>query len=135
MMQIYDIRMVKGHTRVVSKWRCRNSPKIETDRGLRTFPEYKNSAHNKIGLDVNIEAGIVATAHDDGKVALHSLESGHQLESPDIDRIQANIRDRGPVKALQFEKMSGDEHSSLFVAIGSNIKVYSMGVTDADDEA
>jgi hypothetical protein len=134
MMRIYDIRMVKGHSRIVSKWKCRTSPGPDADRSITSFPEYTNNAWNKIGLAVDIDAGIVATAHDDGKVAIHSLESGHRLRSPAVDRIQADLDARGPIKVLQFEKMKGDSHSSLFAAVGSHMKMYSLGMSENDDE-
>ncbi|KAK9779398.1 hypothetical protein SCAR479_03880 [Seiridium cardinale] len=135
MMQTYDLRMIKGHTSIVSKWRGDISPEVKTDQCIKTFPAYSNDSYNKIGFDVDVEAGIVATAHDDGKVAIHSLESGHRLKSPAIDRIQADIQNKGPIKAMQFEKMSGDQHSSLFVALGSNLEVYSLGDMGLDNKA
>lgn len=134
LMKIYDVRMVKGHTRIVSKYVCQ-SVGVDPDRSIVSFPEYKNDAYNKLGFSVDLEAGLVATAHDDGKVALHSLKSGHQLKSPAVDAIQADVQNRGPVKALQFEKLSGDSHKSLFAAVGNNLELYSLGVTDHSNEA
>lgn len=133
-LQIYDTRMIKANAQIVSKWGNSRRPKKMADRSLVSFFEYKNSAHNKIGLDIDLDTGIVATAHDDGKVALHSLKTGHRVEAPAIDCIQANVQERGPIKALQFETMSGDIHPSLFAAVGNNLRVYSFGPADANDD-
>ncbi|ETS77540.1 hypothetical protein PFICI_11414 [Pestalotiopsis fici W106-1] len=136
-MCIYDLRMVDREHRTTSdgpdKWKSLHS-KQEPALSLVDFPEYKNNAHIKIGFDVDIEAGIVATAHDDGRVALHSLQSGNQLESPAIDMVKADVESRGPIKTLQFAKMNNDAHSSLFVGAGSTMKVFSYGPVMADDD-
>lgn len=134
LMRIYDVRMVKGRNSIVSRHVSR-SAEFDSDRSIISFPEYQNEAHHKIGFDVDLDAGIVATAHDDGKVALHSLRSGHRLISPEVDLIQADLRNRGPVKAMQFEKLPGDLHSSLFVAVGNNLKTFSLGTSDSSKES
>ncbi|KAH8194563.1 hypothetical protein TruAng_011273 [Truncatella angustata] len=133
-LETYDLRMIKGHTRIVSTKGCENSQRRKADRSVISFPEYKNNAHNKIGFDVDLEAGIVAAAHDNGKLALYSLKSGHRVKSSCIDRIDAGAIGRGPIEALQFEKMSRDLHSSLFIGVGRHLKVCSLGMTDNADE-
>ncbi|KAF3012016.1 hypothetical protein E8E14_005488 [Neopestalotiopsis sp. 37M] len=139
-MRIYDLRMVDRQYRSTDggtdEWQTLHSGR-EPAFGLVEFPEYKNNAHIKIGLDVDLDTGIVATAHDDGRVALHSLQSGKQLESPEVDKVKVDVDYRGPIKALQFAKMNTDPHSSLFVGAGPHIKVFSYGsvIAPDDDEA
>jgi hypothetical protein len=117
-MCVYDIRAMK-----------------EREKGVLpvvTFPEYQNKAHINIGLAVEKRCGIVAAAHDDGKVALYSVKSGIRLNSPDIDKIKFN---RGPIQALQFLTMARDTNPTLFVGVGMAIHAYSYGVRKSDDEA
>ncbi|KXJ96984.1 hypothetical protein Micbo1qcDRAFT_229762 [Microdochium bolleyi] len=52
------------------------------DRPVLRFREYRNAAHVDIGFDYDADSGVVAAAHDDGKVALYSVKTGHRLLSP-----------------------------------------------------
>ncbi|KAI4599256.1 hypothetical protein KJ359_002215 [Pestalotiopsis sp. 9143b] len=127
-MRIYDTRMVKKFTKpATASEYYRHESKPKCGLAMIEFPEYQNDAHIKIGLDVELEDGVVAAAHNDGAIALYSLKSGHKLRSPDIDKARVNVEARGPVKALQFEKMAGDSHSSLFVGVGPTLMVFSYG--------
>ncbi|KAK3946181.1 plasma membrane ATPase [Diplogelasinospora grovesii] len=138
-MSIYDIRY--------SNKRCSQPSTSTSTYPVVTFPEYKNDAHiHHIGLDVQTDYGVVAAAHDDGRVALYSLYSGTRLRfMPDIDTQGGGnglLNDRGTaaepqrppvVKCLMFQTLPGDRHPSLFVGEGSQIKKYSFGVRDDDD--
>ena len=106
-----------------------------------SFPEYKNASCMHIGLDVlrghAYGHGLVAAAHDDGKVALFSIRDGRRLKAPAIDAIDVRrrpmVRD-GPdylrsdniVRCLAFKTMPGDQHASLCVAEGKGIYRYAF---------
>ena len=113
-MCIYDVRFQKK----------------ETTQPIVKFYDYKNEEHLDIGLDVNRSAGVVAAAHDDGKVAVYSLHSGHRLKAGDVDGIAAD----GPVKSMMFQTMPREKEASLFVGAGPYIQKYSFGTADKDEE-
>lgn len=117
-MCVYDLRATKHREKGVSP--------------VVTFPEYQNKAHINIGLAMDKACGIVAAAHDDGKVALYSVKTGMRLKSPDIDKIKFG---RGPIQALQFVTMARDTTPTLFVGVGKDLHAYSFGVRKRDDEA
>ncbi|KAK8025690.1 hypothetical protein PG990_003513 [Apiospora arundinis] len=147
-MAVYDVRMLRdkpGDSSNTSNSRSRNRnhhnnnaranrhhPTLSHVLPVVKFPEYRNGPYIQIGLDVDRDNGIVAAAHDDGKVAVYSTQTGHRLESPDIDQIRSH---RGVIQALQFETMPRDRHPTLFVGNGSNLNAYIFGVRNLDDEA
>ncbi|KAF6809017.1 hypothetical protein CSOJ01_07188 [Colletotrichum sojae] len=94
------------------------------------FPKYRNEAHMHIGWDVDVAAGVVAAAHDDGGVGLYSLLSGRRLRCAAVDGLKA----RTPIKSLQFQTMPGRRHASLFAGVGPSLRMFSVGALDADDE-
>ncbi|OTB11318.1 hypothetical protein K445DRAFT_322103 [Daldinia sp. EC12] len=91
---------------------------------------YKNGPYLDLGLDFDRDSGVVAAAHDDGKVALYSVHSGRRLRSTGIDAIAA----RSPVHCVQWETFVGDNTPSLFVGADYRVNVYSFGVRDPDVE-
>lgn len=125
MLSVYDLRYT-------AKFRG----SLDLPAGMATplfkIDQYKNDAHIKIGLDLDLASGIAAAAHDDGKVALYSVRSGARLPSRDIDKIQSR---HGAIHCLQFEPFPGDVTPTLFVGEHSNINAYTFGVDDPDDEA
>jgi len=127
-MAVYDARYISGAKG--KSWRV-NGPKPVVE-----FPGYKNEAHIDIGLDVLLEpgygAGVVAAAHDDGRVALYSLGDGTRLKSPAVDAINYGAGTR-VVGALKFSALPGDRHASLFVGEAGQIKKYSFGRGRKDD--
>ncbi|KAI0479079.1 hypothetical protein GGR56DRAFT_633394 [Xylariaceae sp. FL0804] len=103
---------------------------------LLTFPGYSNAAHLSIGLDVDADAGVVAAAHDDGRVALYSLRSGRRLRCPAVDDANSlGSTTTGPIRSVQLQSWPGDATPTLFVGVRSNIQAYSFGVEDLGDEA
>ncbi|KAI0137342.1 hypothetical protein BJ170DRAFT_590277 [Xylariales sp. AK1849] len=132
-MCIYDTRMVKKRAGnpLVSPHLLKQ---VDSVTPILTFPGYKNKAHIHIGLDVDTKIGMVAAAHDDGKIALYSINTGHRLSSPDTDQIQADLN-RGPIQAVEFQKLPRDDDPTLFVGIDSHIQAFSFGVRDLNDEA
>lgn len=127
-MCIYDLRKsAQSHTDYKH-----STPEDRSRLGtpVLRFPQYRNSAHLFHGLDVDVETGIVAVAHKDGAIAIHSLKSGRQLSRPWAADPNAAV-----VQVLQFQKMAGDHTSSLFAGVGSNIHAWSFGVRDHLDEA
>ncbi|KAJ0380559.1 hypothetical protein COL26b_001265 [Colletotrichum chrysophilum] len=99
-------------------------------RPVVEFEGYKNDAHMHIGWAVDADAGVVAAAHDDGAVGMYSLLSGRRLRCPAVD----GIKGRTPIKSLRFTAMPGKRHKSLFVGLGPNLKMISVGALGADDE-
>lgn len=95
-----------------------------------TFPAYRNAAHVHIGFDLDPATGVVAAAHDDGRVALYSLVSGQRLRSPVVDAVCAPA----PVRSLMFQAMPRDRHASLWVGVGTSLRKFSVGSQEADDE-
>ncbi|KAI0096529.1 hypothetical protein F4814DRAFT_434983 [Daldinia grandis] len=89
---------------------------------------FKNGPYLDLGLDVDRDSGVVAAAHDDGKMALYSVRSGRRLQCADVDGIAA----RGPIHCVQWETFVGDNTPSLFVGADHRAKVYSFGVKDPD---
>ncbi|KAK8039163.1 hypothetical protein PG993_007574 [Apiospora rasikravindrae] len=140
-MAVYDVRMMRSSSSSSSRSDSinhnnnaranRHHPTFAHVLPLIQFPEYRNGPHIQIGLDVDKDNGIVAAAHDDGKVAVYSTKTGHRLKSPDIDQIRSH---RGVIQALQFETMPRDSHPTIFVGNGSNLHAYSFGVRNTDDE-
>lgn len=114
-----------------------------------TFPEYKNASDIHIGLDVLLGpgygSGLVAAAHDDGKVALFSIRDGRKLGCPTLDGInlarppltsgseyvQRNtgpdyLRSNAVVRKLMFTTLPEDQHASLFVAGKLGVEKFSF---------
>ncbi|KXH39350.1 hypothetical protein CNYM01_07720 [Colletotrichum nymphaeae SA-01] len=94
------------------------------------FPGFLNEAHMHFGWDVDVDSGVVAAAHDDGRLRMYSLLSGRRLRCPAVDAVKA----RTPVKSCQFQKMPGRRHASLFAGVGPNLKMFSVGALGVDDE-
>lgn len=106
---------------------------------ILTFPQYRNRAHVDIGLALDAASGVVAAAHDDGRVVLYSIRSGARLRcggggggGGGVDGIHSP---RGPVQAVQFQMFPRDVHPTLFVGVQSSICAYSFGSLQSDDEA
>ncbi|XXG97136.1 Mitochondrial DNA replication protein yhm2 [Hypoxylon texense] len=132
--------LVSGIRNMLAVYDLRYTARFRGSFGLPAGPvtplfkidQYKNAAHIKIGLDVDLESGIAAAAHDDGKVALYSVRSGKRLPSRDIDKIQSR---HGAIHCVQFEPFPGDRTPSLFVGEHGNINTYTFGVDNPEDEA
>lgn len=124
MLCVYDLRYTTRY----------KSSSFEVPAAVPLFrvDGYQNAAHINIGLDVDKASGIVAAAHDDGRVALYSTRTGKRLKSRDVDRIRSRYR---AIHCVQFEPFSTDATPTLFVGEQSNISAYSFGVDNIDDEA
>lgn len=132
-MAVYDLRCIRDGANNAGGQVCGNKT-----MPIVQFAEYKNQAHIHMGLDVLVEpgldGGVVAAAHDDGKVALFSLRDGKRLKSPAVDAINVNKAGAGNVvKSLQFATMPCDKLASLFVGEGARINKYSFGRGDEGD--
>ncbi|KAI1135301.1 hypothetical protein F5Y05DRAFT_395150 [Hypoxylon sp. FL0543] len=127
-LSVFDLRYCD-----LAKVRDKKDPKTERKAiPVVTMPAYKNAARFDVGLDYDPQSGVVAAAHDDGRIALYSVRSGKRLPSRDVDKVHSII---GPIHSLQFETLDGDKTPSLFVGDENNINVYSFGVDDPDEEA
>jgi len=132
-MAVYDLRCTRNGANNATGQVVSNKT-----RPIMQFAEYKNQAHIHIGLDVvvdpGLDGGVVAAAHDDGKVALFSLRDGKRLKSPAVDAIDVTkARSGNVVKSLQFATMPCDRLASLFVGEGPRINKYSFGRGDEGD--
>jgi hypothetical protein len=146
-MAIYDTRWV-GPTRSSSSSGARhdNRDKNRTAQAVVQFPEYRNVAHIRIGLDVTHDAGgpdghggggIVAAGMGDGTVGIFSLRTGRKLRAGDVDNPQI-LKAPGPasggvVKALQFRRFPWEKEASLFVGVGPILKKFTFGLEDGED--
>ncbi|RYP40151.1 hypothetical protein DL767_001866 [Monosporascus sp. MG133] len=122
-LSVYDLRFRKNKS---------GNTSTNAALPLLIFPQYRNRAHINIGLDFDGSSGIVAAAHEDGKVALYSVYSGNRLRSLDVDTIHSP---RGPIQCIQFQTFPRDHNPTLFVGAQSNINAYSFGVRSLQDEA
>lgn len=122
-MMLYDLRFRKDR-----------GPRLQEHPGpgpVVVFPEYRNEAHvaNR-GWDVDVEKGIVATANDDGSVALFSVYSGKRLSSPAVDKAHS----RSLIRCLRFRALPTERNASLFLGVGSSIRKFSFGAESEDEE-
>lgn len=117
-MALYDLRFLS---------RRPNGP-----RPLLGFPAYRNAAHVHTGWDVSPALGLVAAAHDDGRLGLFSLRSGRQLSCP---ALEAAPVPETPIRALTFQTMPRESMPSLFLGRGPSLAKYSFGTVAIDDEA
>lgn len=125
-MAVYDTRYTRRLPGVESK--------DKSTVPVLTFPEYKNASDIHIGLDVLLGpgygSGLVAAAHDDGKVALFSIRDGRKLGCPALDGVNLArppltaplatgpdyLQSNAVVSKLMFKTLPEDQHASLFVA-------------------
>ncbi|KAI1083834.1 hypothetical protein F5B20DRAFT_525569 [Whalleya microplaca] len=137
-LAMYDLRFaVKRYVKPIGASDDENGDLVKMQYAnasapVLVFPEYRNLAHINIGFDYDPSTGVVAAAHDDGKVKLYSSRTGHSLRSRDVDNISST---RGPIRSIQFQTFPGDRTPTLFVGENSNINAYSFGVDNAEDEA
>ncbi|KAK4222406.1 WD repeat-containing protein 21 [Podospora fimiseda] len=122
-MAIYDIRFLRRQKQAEQNHHC---PWNQTTLPIVNFPEYRNEAHIKTGLDILTDpgygCGLVATAHDDCTIGVYSLRDGSRLPAGDVDKIKA----QAVIRSLMWQKLPGDIHPSLFVGLGPRIKKYSF---------
>lgn len=122
-MMLYDLRFRKDQ-----------GPRLQEHPGpgpVVVFPEYRNEAHvASRGWDVDVEKGIVATANDDGSVAMFSIYSGKRLSSPAVDKAHS----RSLIRCLRFLALPRERNASLFLGVGSSIKKFSFGAEREDEE-
>jgi hypothetical protein len=116
-MAVYDIR---------AGWKESAEPCVR-------FPEYRNREHVYIGAAAEPEIGVVAAAHDDGKVAIYSVNSGRRLPAPGVDALAADPS-AGPVQCMMFQTMPLETHPSLWVGVGPYVKKISFGTSDDGTE-
>ncbi|KAI1471526.1 uncharacterized protein F4812DRAFT_455639 [Daldinia caldariorum] len=134
MLSVFDMRYCSGG----SASDLLHAKPADTAAPLLRIDGYRNGAYLDLGLDLDRDSGVVAAAHDDGRVALYSARSGRRLPSSSagggggggVDKINAP----GPVRCVQWQTFDGDSTPSLFVGADHRVKVYSFGVRDPDGE-
>lgn len=99
-MSIYDIRFAQRP----SMKKVRNMPLVR-------FSDYSNTASIQIGLDVDLELGVVAAATEDraqaqdGRLYLYSLNTGKQLDCPALEKVRVGR----VLKAVVFQRMPWED--------------------------
>ncbi|KAI1376128.1 hypothetical protein F4677DRAFT_420368 [Hypoxylon crocopeplum] len=129
MLSVFDLRYCPHYPALDSTLKATS---IEKATPVLTIPGYKNAAHLDIGLDYNRDTGVLATAHDDGKVALYSVRSGRRLLSQAVNSVRSEA---GPIPHIQFYSFPGDNMPSLILGEKGTIEVYSFDTSDPDEEA
>lgn len=135
-MAIYDVRWMKT---------CAETGKHpqQQSQGPTTpvvrMHEYQNMPHIKFGLDVSMGlggtgGGVVAVGQDNGTLGLFSVRTGQKLQAGDVDEIKLSPNQGEIIHAVQFETMPWHTEPSLFVGVGSVIKMYGFGTGHGDDD-
>lgn len=130
-MAVYDLRWLAGglHRRSGMGRGGREA------RPVATMVEYRNAARLDLGLDVATIGGgmgkAAAAGMDDGTVGVFSLRSGKRLKAGAVDDVR--LGDGAVVKSLQWEKMPWERETSLWVAIGAEVRKFSFGLDDGED--
>jgi hypothetical protein len=131
----YDLRFRKEEAHS-SRW-----PQIRRNRHptryILTYPDYWNEATIQIGLDVDLESGIVAAAQEQDvhhcPVQLFSLHGGHKLRSPYVSRNIRYVEEITNVKCLRFLRDIESRMKSLFVGQPPDIQRFAWAETEEAD--
>jgi hypothetical protein len=118
----YDLRFRKEAThssawpQTFSKHSSRRNR--HPSRYILAYPDYCNEATIQLGLDVDLESGIVAAAQEQDEhrfpVQLFSLHGGHKLCSPYLSK-RRYVEDVANVKCLRFARDIEGRMKSLYV--------------------
>lgn len=128
----YDFRFCKKAIHQPPPPSGRKYPKSSTNSTPTTpilqYPDYFNTATIQIGLDVDLETGVVAAAQEwdefHAPVQLFSLHGGHTLNSPELLKSlpPGENRNNARVKTVRFVKDGENRLKSLYVSHGASIK-------------
>ena len=107
----YDLRFCKSDSQIMGNQGTSSTSQRHTKPILR-FDEYKNSAAIQIGLDVDLDTGVLAAAQDrDERIALYSVHTGRKLGSYPM---AANLQPGQHTRCVRFAQDDGDIAKSLY---------------------
>lgn len=123
-MAIYDVRQMTAGKR---------GKRGKEAQAVCTMPDYLNSAHVDIGLDIaNIAGqGVVAAANGAGTADVFSMRTGKKMNAGALGKV--GVVD-GVIKCLQWEKMPWEKDPSLWAGVGNVVKKLSFGLDEREDE-
>lgn len=131
----YDLRFRKMDTPTPTPapvWRSRKTytsyrnPK--PTRSILIYPDYHNNASIQLGLDIDLEAGILAAAQEwneqHSKVQLFSLHGGHKLKSPISkgETLDTGDDGGGNIKCVKWARDIAGRGKSLWVGVKPDIQ-------------
>lgn len=127
-MAVYDQRWLEGGRR-----------RGKEARPVVRMSGYANAARLDLGLDIATVGGgmgeVVAAGLDDGTIGIFSLRTGKKLRAGAVDDpATMKLTDGDVVKCLQWEKMPWERDPSLWVGAGSEVRKFSFGLDEGEDE-
>lgn len=138
----YDLRFTKADT-----FSLPPQPSKSPKNTLRTRPilvyDYHNSAIINIGLDVDLESGIIAAAQEysphHSTIQLFSLHGGHQLRSPALDAEFSPTASRTgtvgealPIRCVRFARDVEGRPRSLYVSSSHGLIRYAWAEEEVE---
>lgn len=142
----YDLRFTKADTSFHPQRKNSRNNILQT-RPILVY-DYHNSATINIGLDVDLESGLIAAAQEysphHSTVQLFSLHGGHQLRSPAMDKEfgpailrtrRAEEREMLPVRCVRFARDVEERMSSLYIGASQGLVRYAWAENEEVQEA
>jgi hypothetical protein len=110
-------------------------------RSILAYPDYYNNASIQLGLDVDLESGIVAAAQEQDEnhrpVQLFSLHGGHKLTSSYVSKYRTwDSYDENAVpnvKCLRFARDIEGRMKSLYIGLAPDIQRYAWAEQEEAD--
>jgi hypothetical protein len=136
----YDLRFRKNTTRS-SAWpqpfsKHSSQRNRYPTRYILAYPDYCNEATVQLGLDIDIESGIVAAAQEQDEhhcpVQLFSLHGGHKLCSRYLSK-RSYVEDVANVKCLRFARDIEGRMKSLYVGQPPDIQRFAWAEPEEAD--
>ncbi|PMD38873.1 hypothetical protein L207DRAFT_530339 [Hyaloscypha variabilis F] len=134
----YDLRFRKEttHTPLPQTRGIPSRRNRHPTRPILQYPDYFNSATIALGLDVDLESGIIAAAQeqdsDHSPVQLFSLHGGHKLYSRYVSRSGCG-EDAANVKCLRFARDIEGRMKSLYVGLPPDIQRFAWAEREEAD--
>ncbi|KAE9372054.1 hypothetical protein N431DRAFT_544817 [Stipitochalara longipes BDJ] len=135
----YDLRFRKETAHI--PWpQARGTPSSRRNRNstrsILEYLDYFNSATIALGLDVDLESGVIAAAQEQDShhspVQLFSLHSGHKLYSPYLSRAGYG-EDVANVKCLRFAQDIEGRMKSLYAGLPPDIQRFAWAEREEAD--
>lgn len=134
----YDLRFRKEatHTHLPQTRRSPSRQNGDPTQPILQYPDYFNSATIALGLDVDLESGIIASAQEQddhhSPVQLFSLHGGHKLYSPYLSKTGC-VEDTANVKCLRFARDIEGRMKSLYVGLPPDIQRFAWAEMEPAD--
>ncbi|KAL8991963.1 MAG: hypothetical protein Q9169_007489 [Polycauliona sp. 2 TL-2023] len=120
-MAIYDTRFTKGYPQTPQRGN------LEPSVPLQVFPSYRSGSYfyPRLGFDVHLELGLIASATEDNNLQLWNWKSNKQEMEVGSKANDSEWLDRtldGPIRCLKFvDDGKGKDGPKLLVAHGTKI--------------